>query len=266
MKFKTDFFRPYLNKAPLPLAIERNFECEILSRQVFTHPILDIGCGEGLFANILFDEKIDVGIDPNTKELERAAYYGQYEKLINCFGNKIDFQDAHFETIFSNSVLEHIPDIEAVLRETHRLIADDGNIYFTVPTNYFDKYSIIYQFLSTLKFNKLAERYRLFFNGFWKHYHYHSVEKWIELFEKNDFRVMDYKEYGSRKICVLNDLLAPFCLLSFISKKIANRWYISSYSRKISAAIFYFLFRKINFYKNTKTGGIVFFSLRKAKL
>jgi len=63
MKFKSDFLYNYLKQAPISLAIERSFECEILSKQKFQRPILDIGCGEGLFALILFDEKINVGID-----------------------------------------------------------------------------------------------------------------------------------------------------------------------------------------------------------
>ncbi len=69
MKFKDDFFRRYLGEAPVPLAIERSLECAILSRQRFDAPILDIGTGEGMFAYVLFDGKIDVGIDPDAREL-----------------------------------------------------------------------------------------------------------------------------------------------------------------------------------------------------
>ena len=51
--------------------------------------VLDIGCGEGLFANIVFDEKIETGIDPNLTELERANELGGYSELLECNGNNI---------------------------------------------------------------------------------------------------------------------------------------------------------------------------------
>ena len=57
MRFKDNFLLNYLKKAPVPLAVERSLECEILSRQEFVRPILDIGCGEGIFASVLFRGK-----------------------------------------------------------------------------------------------------------------------------------------------------------------------------------------------------------------
>src|SRR5947207_12297154 len=125
MKFKHNFFRNLLKEAPLPLAIERSLECQILFKEEFKHPVLDIGCGDGIFASILFDEKIDVGIDPNEMELERAKTYNIYVELIKCFGNAIPKPSRSFNTIFSNSVLEHIPDIESVLKEIHRLLSNE---------------------------------------------------------------------------------------------------------------------------------------------
>ena len=61
------FVSKYISKAPLALALERSFECHILSQNTYEHPILDLGCGDGIFASILFKDKIDVGIDPNKR-------------------------------------------------------------------------------------------------------------------------------------------------------------------------------------------------------
>src|SRR3569832_727232 len=112
MNFNDDFFKNLLMEATLPLAIERALECQILSKQEFKHPILDIGCGDGIFASRLFDEKIDVGIDPNERELEKAKTYNAYVELIKCYGNSIPKPSNYFNTIYSNSVMEHIQDIE----------------------------------------------------------------------------------------------------------------------------------------------------------
>jgi SAM-dependent methyltransferase len=264
MKFKTNFFYNYLKEAPIPLALERSFECEILSKQEFIHPILDIGCGEGLFTYILFDEKIDVGIDPDERELMRAKDYGMYNELLKCYGDNISKPSGSFQTILSNSVLEHIPGIESVLKEAHRLLADTGNFYVTVPTNLFDQYSIINQILVGLGLNNTAAKYRKFFNGFWRHYHYYDILGWQKLFEKNGFEVTQSQQYCKKKAALLNDFLAPFCIISFISKKLFNKWYLFKALRSIISPLYFALFNSqlIN-ETNLNTGGIVFFHLKK---
>lgn len=265
MKFKENIFQNYLEEAPLPLAIERWHECEIYKTKSFEHPILDIGCGEGMYAYILFDEKIDTGIDPNSRELERAKEYGAYSELINCFGDDIPKPDKSYKTIFSNSVLEHIPRIDDVLKEAHRLLADDGKMCVTIPTDMFDKYSVIYQILSTLGMKNIAEKYRIFFNGFWAHYHFHDKNGWQEVFERNGFNVIEAKEYASKTTCLTNDFLAPLSIVSFLFKKYTNKWFLFPSLRKIVARLFNAIFLPIlkKSDKLTGRGGLIFFELHK---
>src|SRR3954449_10499221 len=103
MRFNREFLGRYVSVAPIPLAIERSLECTILSQQNFQEPVLDIGCGDGLFASVLFAEKIDTGIDPNAVELEHAQRLGSYRRLIQCRGDAIPVPDGAFGTVFSNS-------------------------------------------------------------------------------------------------------------------------------------------------------------------
>lgn len=266
MRFKSDFFRNYLNEASLPLALERTLECEILSTQQFPGPVLDIGCGEGMFAHILFDEKLDVGIDPNARELERAGAYGAYKELICCLGDAIPKESGSFNTILSNSVLEHIPEIEPVVREAHRLLASGGRFYATVPTHLFDRFSVGHQALSLLGLSGLAASYSRFFNGFWKHYHFHTPENWEALFKRCGFEVEAGQQYCPKAVGVFNDALAPLALGSFIAKKSLNRWFFFPSLRRLTMApLLARLFLPLT--KNDpslKEGGIVFFRLRKA--
>lgn len=266
MRFKGDFFRRYLGEAPVPLAIERSLECAILSRQRFEAPVLDIGTGEGMFAYILFDEPIDVGIDPDARELERAKQYGMYRELINCGGASVPKPSGSFQTVFSNSVLEHIPDLEPVLREAHRLLAPDGRLYATVPTHLFDHYSLVYQALSALGCDGAAESFRRFFNSFWKHYHFHTPDGWRELFERCGFKVVASQQYCAKGVGVLNDALAPFSLPSLVCKKTLNRWFPFPAVRRALAApllaALYGGFVRVD--PAEQAGGIVFFRLEKA--
>ena len=245
MKFKSNFLYNYLTEAPVSLAIERTLECEILSRQDFIRPILDIGCGEGLFAYILFDEKIDVGIDPYGRELKRCKHFEMYKELIQCNGDNIPKQSKSFNTIFSNSTIEHIPDIDKVLQEANRLLSDNGKLYITVPTNFFDKYTVGFQILSFFGLKALAEKYRVFFNKFWNHDHYYDIEGWEKLFQKNGFVILNHRNYNSKFICMLNGFLNPFSIYSFLVKKITNRWFLFPSVRKIIARILCFFIKGI---------------------
>lgn len=265
MKFKNVFFSNYLKVAPIPLALERTMECELLSRQEFPRPILDIGCGEGLFASVLFDEQIDLGIDPDENELRRAKELGMYQELICCFGNNIPRDDKSFNTIFSNSVLEHIEDIEPVLKEANRLLSDEGRLYLTLPTDFFDQYSVANQFLIGFGMKGLASRFRTFFNGFWKHYHYHDKSGWELLFHKMGFETVESIEYGSKKICLTNDFLAPFSIPSLILKKLFNRWTLIPPIRGIFMSFVRLFIRKkeIENAIDIERGGLIFFQLKK---
>lgn len=268
MKFKTDFLKNYLKHAPAPLALERSIECELLSQLEFKAPVLDIGCGEGLFAHILFNEKIDVGIDPDKKELEQCNKYEGYKELIQCFGNNIPKESGSFNTVFSNSVLEHIPEIDEVLKEAHRLLTDSGKMYITIPTNLFDNYSLIFQTLSFFKLRTLAEKYRIFFNKFWRHYHYYDVKNWKAKFEKNGFVVLNHREYNSKSMCLLNDFLVPFSLPCLISKKATNEWILFPALRNIFVQFLYPFFAPVytaNLKKDNNCG-LVFFEISKTKL
>lgn len=164
--FNENFFDTYIKHAPLPLAIERTQECLLLSRQKFESPILDIGCGDGIFAKILFNQAIDLGVDPNKKELQRAQLTNKYSELIECYGDKIPKPDNSFKTIFSNSVMEHIPEILPVLKEANRLLDKDGRLYLTLPTHLFDKYTIGYQVLSKLGMKEKGNKFSRFLTIF----------------------------------------------------------------------------------------------------
>lgn len=264
MHFRKKFLPNYLKHAPVPLALERTLECKILSQKEFTRPILDIGCGEGMFAHLLFEEKVDVGIDPDARELERAKQYDAYSELICCYGNKINKENGSFNTVFSNSVLEHIPDLEPVIKETHRLLSANGNLYITVPSNFFDNYSIVFRFLSIFS-GDLAERYRKFFNKFWRHYHYYDVKGWQQLFEKNGFSLVESIEYGSKATCMTNDFLAPFSIVPFLCKKLFNKWTLLPFLRPIITLPVWFFTNEKKLEKaiNIKNSGLLFFHFKK---
>ena len=110
-------------------------------------PVLDIGCGDGRFSTAVFDSgRIDVGVDISPSAVSMAKTRANYTHLMTGDGARLPFQDGVFETVFSNSVLEHIPNIVQVLPEVRRILKRGGVFVFTVPSPNFSTYL----FLSSL--------------------------------------------------------------------------------------------------------------------
>ena len=264
MKFRSDFLRRYLAIAPAALAVERAVECEILQRQEFVRPILDIGCGDGIFAAILFDEQIDTGIDLDPAEIARAQKMDAYRELIVCPGNAIPKPDQSFKTILSNSVIEHIPDLLPVLREAHRLLAPDGAFFVTIPTDRLEHNSAPARVLACLGLTKLELQYGEFHNRFWQHYNVHSPQGWRDLFHSQGFEVADEHIYASPDFSSFYDLLMPFAIPSIAAKKLYGRWLLFPGLRKYYAALVYDLVAGLHRRLKMQPGSsLVFYRLRK---
>jgi SAM-dependent methyltransferase len=98
---------------------------------------LDLGCGDGKLMRILLDaagaSPALVGVDPDPLETHDAAGSGVYQRVHTVPGDHVPEPTASFDFVFSNSVLEHIDDLEPVMAETARLLRPGGTFLFTVP-------------------------------------------------------------------------------------------------------------------------------------
>lgn len=254
-----------MSLAPCALAFERYCECEIYQKQKLAKPVLDLGCGEGLFAHVLFEDKIDTGIDLNKRELCRARELCAYDELIQCSGNSIPKPSEYFQTIFSNSVFEHIPDMMPVFKEVSRLLASDGRFYLTVPSCEFENYTFGNQILSALGLKSLAARYRKFISSsIWRQVHYKTLAEWKIFAMEQGFEVEEGFTYDPKAVCLLNNLLYPFSIFAFVTKRIFNRWFLFPQIRQIYIYPLYILVQKL--LKGSglaQNGGLVFLSLKK---
>lgn len=244
LRFRSDFLPEYASRAPLALAFERTLECRLLSQETFVPPVLDLGCGDGIFAHILFADTIDTGIDPDGDELEKARETGRYRELIPCLGSAIPKPDGSYQTVFSNSVLEHIPDLLPVLEEVHRILAPGGCFYFTVPSDNFEVWSVVNQTLVACGLSNLSLKYRRFFNRFWRHYHAYADVQWKALAQKAGFEVSTVTRYDAPRIALGNDFLALFGVGSMVLKKLAGRWVLSPSLRRLIHSPLQGLFRQ----------------------
>lgn len=103
--------------------------------------ILEIGSGSGGRAVALALEGAEVyGIEPNESGA-MASYYRskRYPGLKAAFavgvGEYLGFKDNFFDLIITYSVLEHVRDIDKVLRETFRVLREGGFAYHHTENN-----------------------------------------------------------------------------------------------------------------------------------
>src|SRR4030042_1920185 len=115
-----DFLWLNLRDLPYFRAMLRAVEAQFYQDFELPAPTLDLGCGDGHFATIAFERKLEVGLDPWAGPIHQAARRGGYRLLVQADGGNIPFGNEHFTSALSNSVLEHIPHVQAVLVELRR--------------------------------------------------------------------------------------------------------------------------------------------------
>lgn len=234
LAFKTSSFAlGYLAHVPAALAIERLVEGHLLREKSFIRPVLDIGCGDGLFASMLFEDKVDEGLDYDPEETARAAASGRYAHVTTGSATDMPLPDTSFATVFSNSVLEHIPGVEHVMSETFRVLQPGGVFHFTVPTTRFEEQSLPHRLLSALGLKKAATRFGKTYNSFWRHYNVHDLEGWCSLARAAGFEIREAHTYCPPRVARLNDFLAPFAFPTAITRRVLNRWVVSPRLREI---------------------------------
>jgi SAM-dependent methyltransferase len=194
-----DYFAELLNAywfAP-PVALWRAVELRVTAQQRYELPLLDLGCGDGLIGQVLFGTQgqIDVGLDPWMDQLRRAADSMVYRHLDLAIGRSMPYADQRFATVFSNSVLEHIRDVEPVLREVRRVLKPGGRFIFTVPSDAFR--SMLDGYAQQMADGDAAgaEAYAAGIDARLEHHHYHTPDQWRELLSDAGMTLLEARYY-----------------------------------------------------------------------
>jgi len=128
-----DFLWPHLQELPYFRALLRSIEATFYQDLDLPSPVLDMGCGDGHFASVTFSEPVDIGVDPDLRSLREARRRGAYSSLIQADGAILPLSGGTIASAFSNSVLEHIPHLDRVLKELGRVMVSGAPLVFTVP-------------------------------------------------------------------------------------------------------------------------------------
>lgn len=228
-----DLLWQQLKTVPAFRALLRSVESQFYQHIRLPEPVLDLGCGDGHFAEMTFNKPLSVGIDPWWGPINKAKGKNAYQLLVQGYGNRLPFPDESFACVISNSVLEHIPDIQPVLNEVGRVLQSQGLFIFTTPNHNFTDYLGGALMFEKFSLKRLANAYRRFFNWLSRHAHTDSPEIWSERLALAGLTVDRWQYYFSKKALHGLELGHLQGLPSAVLHFLAGHWIVAPYQSSL---------------------------------
>ena len=239
-------------------AVEARFYQEIR----LPEPVLDLGCGDAHFASVTFDRPLAAGVDPWASPLREARRrQGIYHLLAQAGGGALPFPDGYFAAAISNSVLEHIPELEPVLLELSRVLRQEALFVFCVPSEHFLEFLSVSGLLRRAGLKGLAQAYERFFNRISRHHHCDRPSVWQGRLEAAGFRLERHWYYFSPSALRALEWGHYFGLPAVVAHALTGRWVLAQTAANL--ALTNWLLRRYYEEPLPEKGAYLFFIARK---
>ncbi len=221
-----DFLWLHLKDLPYFRAMLRAVEANFYQELEFPAPVLDVGCGDGHFASVVFDRPLDVGLDPWGGPIRQAAKFGGYRSLVQGDGGRMPLPDGYFASALSNSVLEHIPHIDQVLVETRRVLQPGAPFVFCVPNPRYLSELSIPGILKKVGLAGPGRAYTEWFRRMSRVHHADDPEVWQARLEKAGFCLDRWWHYFSPQAMRVLEWGHYFGAPTLLPHALTGRWII----------------------------------------
>lgn len=218
-----------LKDLPAFRGLLRAVEARFYETITLPEPVLDLGCGDAHFASVAFRHPLDVGVDPWTPPLREARRLRPtaYGGLIQASGADLPFPSGHFASAVSNSVLEHIPDLDPVLKDLARVLRPGAPFIFCTPSDYFLEFLSVSGALRRVGLRPLAAAYENFFNRISRHHHCDSPAVWEARLARAGFAIDRYWYYFSTGALRALEWGHYFGLPAAVAHALTGRWLLA---------------------------------------
>lgn len=219
-----DFLWLNLKDLPYFRATLRSVEARLMHGVDLPEPALDVGCGDGHFASVTFDRKVDVGIDPAYQSLCEARQRDAYRMLVQADGAHLPFPKQSFASAMSNSVLEHIPGLEAVLFEIGRVLRPGAPFAFTVPNPGYRSQLSVPKALQRFGLRHLGLAYEEWFMRMSRTWNLYHEDGWAMLLANAGFEVERAQRYFSPSALRALEWGHYFGAPTLLPRALTGRW------------------------------------------
>jgi SAM-dependent methyltransferase len=227
MSENKDYLWLNLRELPYFRAMLRAVEAQFYQDFVLPAPTLDVGCGDGHFAKVTFERQLDVGLDPGSVPIRQSARYGGYRFLVQGDGSFMPFPTGYFKSAVSNSVLEHIPQVQQVLVDLRRVMAPGAPFLFCVPNpRYLSELSIPVM-LGKFGLKGMARGYAGWFRRMSRVEHAVWPDVWQQWLEGAGFRLEKWWHYFSPQAMRTLEWGHYFGAPTLLPHAFSKRWIIA---------------------------------------
>ena len=189
IKSEEKLLRDFLLVAPLSHALWRSVEALSFNKIDLKEPVLDVGCGFGEFAGVLYG-KLECGVDINKKDLKVAISGKKYKNVIYADARKLPFGKNKFASVISVSVMEHIDGADKVIMEVGRILNKKGLFVFSVPTPLLYENLWFPKLCKHFHINPVGEYYKNLHKKAFQHITIKDDKWWEEKLKKAGFKVL----------------------------------------------------------------------------
>lgn len=209
------FLDKYLRERPVFLALVRGKEAWLYQKYLpLKKPVADLGCGDGFFVKTALG-RAEIGIDLPDSRIKEVIP-GIYQQLITYDGRRIPLPANTAGTVITNSVLEHVEDLDRVLREIYRILKPGGTLIAPVMAKPWEEY------LFGAKL--LGDKYRGWMGKKQQHVNLLSREEWRKKFEKAGFELTAETGHLNPEMCTWTDIFHYVSLPYLLWYKLTGKW------------------------------------------
>jgi SAM-dependent methyltransferase len=171
----------------------RCWEYAAYRQQALMEPVLDVGCGDGLFFRMVWPEiqnAVALDFEPGPGKLAKSS--GRYREVVISPAQNLPFASDSFGSIFANCSLEHMDNVQVVFGEIWRCLRPQGIFLFSVVTDNLLRWDPLPAIFRLVGAPDIAMRVEKDYTEYHHLVNPWSPSQWIDALRNAGFQVEEY--------------------------------------------------------------------------